>query len=315
MSNEALRDTIITCLGRFPERVPLALESGPTSDAGDFTRTLVSYMAEANERIPAWLLAPKGPAPAQGWPAILAIHQHAGQFDLGKAEPAGLGGHPMYHYGQELCQRGYVVLSPDQLCFEDRRPSEELRQQNHVYRDQNYEMFEFTRLLLNGSCLQTKYLHDLSCALDVLSSLPQVDAERIGVIGHSLGGQQTLWLSWYDPRVKAAVSSCGIGLLRNYIRDGLLHNRAAYVPGLLQHTDADGLLTAIAPRPFLFTAGTTDRLFAIDGVNELAEAARGAYARHGALDHFQSIIFEGGHSFPADVKIEAYAFLDRWLKA
>jgi dienelactone hydrolase len=272
-------------------------------------------MAEADERIPAWLLVPKGPAPEQGWPAILAIHQHAGQFDLGKAEPAGLAGHPMYHYGQELCQRGYVVLCPDQLCFEDRRPSEEQRQQNRAYREPNYEMFEFTRLLLNGSCLQTKYLHDLSCALDVLSSLPQVNAEHIGVIGHSLGGQQTLWISWYDSRVKAAVSSCGFGLLSNYVRDGILHNRAAYVPGLLQHTDTDGLLTAIAPRPFLLTAGTTDGLFPMDGIHALIEAARSAYTGHNVLDHFQSIIFEGGHSFPADVKIEAYAFLDRWLKA
>lgn len=315
MSRNVARENILACLGQFPERVPLELVYGATYDIGDHTRTAISYMVEANERVPAWLLTPKGPAPEQGWPAILAIHQHAGQFDLGKAEPVGLGGASMYYYGLELCRRGYVVLCPDQLCFEERRPPEEQRQAKAAYRDGNYESFQFTRMLLNNSCLQTKYLHDLRCAIDALVSLSQVDEQHIGVIGHSLGGQETLWLSWYDQRVKAAVSSCGFGLLSTYIRDGILHNRAAYVPGMLSYADVDELLAAIAPRPFLLTAGTGDPLFPIDGVHTLIETARKTYAQQGVLDRFQSIIFEGGHMFPDEVKIEAYAFLNRWLKA
>ena len=56
-------------------------------------------------------------------------------------------------------------------------------------------------------------LHDARRALDVLQSLPFVDGERLGAIGHSLGGKQTLFLAAFDERVKAAVSSeGGIGL-------------------------------------------------------------------------------------------------------
>src|SRR5262249_18391578 len=157
-----------------------------------------------------WLLRPRMPASAPR-PAILAIHQHAGQYDLGKSEPAGLSADEMYHYGLDLCGRGYVVLCPDQLCFEDRRPPPADQATNPTLVGAGLERLVFTGRIVAGSCLQTKYLHDLTCALDLLAGLADVDAGRLGAIGHSLGGQETLWLAWYDQRVRAAVSSCGFG--------------------------------------------------------------------------------------------------------
>ena len=207
----------------------------------------ITYGVEAGEKVSAWLLMPQGAAPPGGRPAVLAIHQHANQYDLGKAEPAGLSGNSMYAYGQELCRRGYVVLCPDLLCFEDRRPTYEVRQANRALDDAGYERFEFTRRLLAGSCLQTKYLHDLTCAVDLLASLPGVNRERLGVIGHSLGGLEALWLTWYDARITAAVSSCGFGLLRTLVRDGINHGFATYVPGMLEVCDLDALAGSVGP--------------------------------------------------------------------
>ncbi len=313
MGNPALRRAVMERLGRFPDRVPLAAEFGPETDLGDHTRTLVSYAVEPDERVATWLLRPKGPNPIGGWPGILAIHQHAGQYYLGKSEPAGLSANRMYHYGLDLCRRGYVVLCPDHLCFEDRRPPEYVRVEGGYLQDQGYERFEFTRRILRGSCLQTKYLHDLVCALDLLAGLPDVNPQRLGAIGHSLGGQETLWLAWYDDRVKAAVSSCGFSLILTILRDGINHNLAMYVPGLLEICDMDALVADIAPRAFLFTAGEEDRIFPIDGVREIAEKAQAAYTQAGVPDRFRAILFPAGHSFPDEVKAEAYVFLDRWL--
>ena len=109
-SLRSLRSDVLTLLGAFPKRVPLRPRVGATSDERGYARARVTYKVEAGERVPAWLLTPHGAVPAGGWPALLAVHQHAGQYNLGKAEPAGLAGDPMYHYGQELAQRGYVVL-------------------------------------------------------------------------------------------------------------------------------------------------------------------------------------------------------------
>jgi hypothetical protein len=120
MESMALRQALLTRLGRFPERVPLRLTVSSKIEEGAYTRTLVAYDVEGRERVSAWLLIPQETPPSDGWPAVLAIHQHDNRYDLGKAEPVGLSGNAMYAYGQELCRRGYVVLCPDLLCFEDR---------------------------------------------------------------------------------------------------------------------------------------------------------------------------------------------------
>lgn len=314
MERTPVRQALLAKLGKFPQQVALAPAFGAPVDEGEYSRVLVTYEVEPGERVSAWLLMPAGRAPQDGWPAVLALHQHGGQFDLGKSEPAGLIGDPMYAYGQELCKRGYLVLCPDMLCFEDRRPSAELRQAKSAFDGGGYERFEFTRRLLAGSCLQTKYLHDLKCAVDLLVSLPVVNQERLGVIGHSLGGQETLWLTWYDSRIVAAASSCGFGLLSTILRDGINHNFAMYIPGMLDICDIDALLLDLAPRAFLLTAGENDPIFPVDGVRSIVEKARQRYRLQGSPERFETIIFPAGHSFPPDIKAQAYDFLDRWLK-
>ena len=46
-------------------------------------------------------------------------------------------------------------------------------------------------------------------ALTFMEQQPQVDPARLGVYGHSMGGKLTINLAGIDPRVKAAVPSCG----------------------------------------------------------------------------------------------------------
>jgi dienelactone hydrolase len=313
MSDSSTRTALMSRLGPFPQRVPLQLEQEEPATQEDHSRALVSYAVEPGERVTAWLLRPAGAPPPGGWPAILAIHQHGGIFDLGKSEPAGLSADATYHYGLDLCRRGYVVLCPDQLCFEDRRPPAAVRKANPMQEGTNYERFEFKRRLLAGACLQTKYLHDMAAALDLLEALPEVDNKRIGAFGHSLGGQEALWLMWYDPRIRAAACSCGFGQIATLLRDGINHNYALYVPGMLQVGDMEVIMAALAPRPFMVTAGIEDHIFPIDGVRAVAEQTATAYKMAGAPERFQALIFQGGHSLPPEAKRAAYGFLDRWL--
>lgn len=276
------------------------------------SRLLVRYNVDTDERIGAYLLVPDGLSSRT--PAILAIHQHAGEFHLGKSEPAGLTDDPMYHYGLDLCRRGYVVLCPDLLAFEERRPPEADRISGKAPDGMWYERFEGMRLILEGSSMQAKYLSDLVKGLDCLCSLDIVDPQRLGVIGHSLGGQETLWLTWFDKRVAAAVSSCGFAPLRAIIRDGINHNMACYVPGFLRIGDVDLIAAAIAPRAFCFTAGDEDGLFPIDSVRETADLLQTVYRYFGAPENTLYIEFHGGHGFPDNVKERAYAFLDCHLR-
>jgi dienelactone hydrolase len=246
-------------------------------------------------------------------PGVLAIRQHAGQFYVGKSEPAGLSANEQYHYGLELCRRGYVVLCPDLLCFEERTPPEYDRREGSVPAGKEYEKFEAMDRILRGSTLQAKYLSDLSVGLDYLDGRAEVDPDRLGVIGHSLGGQQTAWLAWHDDRVRAAAASCGTSRYEAVQRDTITHNFAYYTPGLLEAGDLEDVLADVAPRALLVTNGTEDGLHPLDSVRRLNEETAAAYEAAGHPERFESVVFEGGHGFPPEIRERAYDWLDRWL--
>jgi dienelactone hydrolase len=308
-----LRDNILACLGEFPARVATDWTAEDTFVREGVQYSRVQYTVAPGERVAAWLLRPVDATGAL--PGILAIHQHAGEFYLGKAETAGLAGDSNQHYGLELARRGYLVLCPDHLAFEDRRPPEyERLARPSSLQDRNHELWLGKVFLVQGTTLQAKYLSDLAHALDVLAAQPGVDANALGCIGHSLGGQEALWLAWYDDRIRATVSSCGVSLLSTVIRDRIDHNMAVWVPGLLKIGDMDTVVAGIAPRACLMIQGESDPIFPLDGVHHIARRVGLAYADHGQPDRFALTTFPGGHGFPIEMRKAAYHWLDRWLK-
>ena len=305
----AFREDVIRAMREFPEKSALDFKVVNSEDKGGYTLQTVEYNVEQRERVRAFILLPE--TLGEKNPAILALHQHNLQYHFGKSEVIGQAGNSMYAYGLELCRRGYVVLAPDHLCFEQRILP---HFRDMPDGDRSYEMFEFAKRINNGSSLRAKYLHDLTVAVDALESLPRVDKDRIGVIGHSLGGQEAAWLMWYDRRIAACVSSCGISLVDAIFRDNLLLALSLYIPGFAKLGDMCDIISEIAPRPFFMANGGSDILFPIDGVRRIIEKAKARYAEIGRPENFCAKIFDGGHMFPDDVKQEAYSWLDTYLR-
>lgn len=291
-------------LGAFPHSCPLAAEILERVDLGEVVREKVRYQVEPGEWAPAYLFLPAGRPEKR--PAVLCLHQHAGQFDLGKSEPAGLAGNPQQFYALELARRGYVTLAADALCFEERR--------DPVLEGAAFERFSFTRLIVEGSALQTKMLSDAMRGVDYLLSRPEVSAAHIGCIGHSLGGQQALFTTAMDERIRAAVSSCGFASYAALFRDRINHNYAAYVPGLLRYGELGDVLALAAPRPFLVLAGNADRIFPYDGIVATVERARARYRILRAEEKLGFVPIDAGHAFSDDMRERAYAWLDQWLR-
>jgi dienelactone hydrolase len=300
------RARLIELLGATPAAPPpLAPERVDRVDLGDVIREKVTYAVEAGERVPAYVFLPKA---AGRHPAVLCHHQHAGQYEVGKDGPAGLGSTEDQHYAIELARRGYVTIAPDALVFGERQDTQ------GKLKGGNYERFEALHRITEGKSLQGKYVWDARRALDYLETRPEVDAARIGMIGHSLGGQETLFTTAADTRIKAAVSSCGFGSLRTLQRDRILHNFALFVPGLAAHGDYGALLALVAPRPFLVAARTDDPIFPVDGIEETVAIAKRTYAAAGAEDKLGTFYEPGPHQFSPVMREAAYAWLDRWLK-
>ena len=111
-------DSLAKLIGPSPPRCPLNPTVLSAVDCGAYVRQIVEYAVEEAERVKSFVLLPKNASGTA--PAVIAHHQHAGQFDLGKSEVVGLAGDPEQAYGAELAERGYVVIAPDALAFEER---------------------------------------------------------------------------------------------------------------------------------------------------------------------------------------------------
>ncbi|MBI2458598.1 MAG: dienelactone hydrolase family protein [candidate division NC10 bacterium] len=297
---DKFRQTLVRLLGRTPARAALQPKVLERVALSGFVREKVSYMVEPGQRVSAYLFLPAGEG---RHPAVLCLHQHNREYHLGKSEPAGLSGNPEQFYALELTKRGYVTLAPDALCFEER--------QHPTLRAQDYERFEATKRLTEGSCLQAKMLWDLQRALDYLTTRREVDRRRIGCLGHSLGGQEALFLGAVDRRIAVGVSNCGFSSYRAIFDAAILHNFAAYVPGLLRYGDLDRVLGLVAPRPFLVLAGSVDPLYPLEGVQATMRGARRVYTR--VKDRLRLDVFPASHGFPQPMREAAYAWFDRWL--
>ena len=99
-----------------------------------------------------------------------------------------------------------------------------------------------------------KWVWDAHRVVDYLSTLPEVDQDRIGIIGHSLGAKMTLYAAAMDDRIDVAVfSEGGIGLeFSNYEDYWYWGESIEEIPEQADHHELLGLM---APRPFLLIGG------------------------------------------------------------
>jgi len=278
---------------------PKALVWGEEKDMGTYLLRHIAYPVDGpDDLVPALLLTPKSlKGPTAG---VVALHQTTPE---GKEEPAGLGGKSDLAYAKELAERGYVVIAPDYITFGEYHPD---------WLGMGY---------VSGTA---KGVRNHMAAVSVLQSLPQIDPDRIGCIGHSLGGHNTLFLTLFDERVKVAATSCGFdsvetyyeGDLTGWVQDRYMP-RVAWVYGKdakRMPIDYTEILAAIAPRPVYINAPLHDGNFVAAGVDQCVDFARVAYAAQGAGDKIIVQHPDAQHSFPQAQREAAYTLLDSVLR-
>ena len=301
---DAVRAAVETVMGKLPSRAvlpPLAVETLDEATFEDGTvRKKVRFASEGDDRVTAWLFLPSAAAGGRR-PAVLCLHQTTA---IGKDEPAGLGGLPNLHYALELAQRGFVTLAPDYPSFGE-----------HAY--------DFAASSWPSGSL--KAVWDNMRAVDLLAELPQVDPDRIGCIGHSLGGHNAIFTAVFDDRLEAIVSSCGFTPFRHYKKGDLTGwTSPRYMPRIAGEFGRDParmpfdfpqIIAALAPRGLFVNAPLHDDNFDCDGVKEALAAASPAYAAKGAAGRLVAHHPDCGHDFPVAQREAAYAFLAALLQA
>lgn len=287
-------DNLVEAMGGFPHRKLKDVLLLETVECDLYRREKHLLVCE-DRTIPLYLLLPHTD---ERRPGILAHHQHAGEYELGKSEPAGLKGNEEMFYARRLAQHGYVTVTWDCVGFEER---------HNPLLGQRHEHYLATKYLAQGACLEREYILDAMYVTDFLLSRPEVDPNRVGCIGHSLGGQNVLFNMLLDPRVTVGVSSCGIATLQSFIEENITHNLAWFVPGIIPLGDTPGLAQLLEGKSLFVSQGRQDPIFPLRGVRNFTAAA----ARHAEVVLRE---FDGGHEFPEESMELAVAFFDDRLR-
>lgn len=280
-------------------------------------------------------------------PAILALHDHAGNKYFGWRKIARVSGttHPLMvehqekYYGgvawaNEIARCGYAVLVPDAFPFASRRvlltdvpaeirqgltdddPEEAANIAAYNAWAAGHESIMAKSLFCAGTTWPGVFLAEDQCALDVLCAREDVDASRVGCGGLSGGGMRTVFLGGVDERIRCAVC---VGLMTTW-RDYLLykshtHTWMIYVPLLPKDLDFPEILSLRVPLPTMVLNNWDDALFTPAEMQRADEILRQVWAKAGAEERYRCAFYPGPHKFDRQMQADVFEWFDRWLKS
>jgi dienelactone hydrolase len=340
---------------RGQARKTLIRHLGPPPPEADFNPVIIAeeerdgYMARkvlfnvsGFSRIPAYLLTPKGKGP---FPAVLALHDHGARFSIGKekvikpieagddvledAEQWAVESYGGRFFGDELAKRGNVVFAIDALFWSERGQREDLKEDGvsgKRERDQlNKSAAEYhdqqklaSNLFLLGMSWGGLITWDDIRSAEFLSTLPEVDAERIAAMGLSVGAHRAWMLAAATDRIKAAAAICWMATTHSLQvpgnnQTGGHSSYSMILPGLRNHLDYPDVAAIACPKPMLFYNGLQDSLFPIEGVEAAYAKMREVWESQDGLTQIETKLWDTPHEFSIAMQDEAFRWLDTHL--
>jgi dienelactone hydrolase len=305
MLKEALQELI----GSFAPNATFKPKLLERVELDDYIRERIELSATPGLSFGAYILLPKH---AKGvLPGVLAMHGHG----YGSREIVGLlpDGSPdsgvpgiHQHFALKLARRGMAVIAPDVIGFGERRLHADLAV-NPNAPSSCYRLS--TELMMLGKTLTGLRVAESLRAYAYLAGRPEVDKERIGVMGFSGGGLIAFITSILRPSIRATVLTG----FTNTFKDSILavhHCIDNYTPGILRHAELPELIGLIAPRPLFLESGEKDPIFPVEGFRRAASAIHEIYESKGASDRLAVDVFPGVHEISGR---QAYDWLKETL--
>ena len=281
----------------LPEKTPLHATVTRTLDRGEYLVDMVHYQSRPGLYVTGNLYRPASVAPGQKLPAILYVCGHSPRPRSGNKTA-------YQSHGIWFARHGYVCLVLDTLEMG------ELTCTHHgTYRDGRWWWLSRGYTPAGVECWNGIR------GIDYLVSLPNVDADRIGVTGISGGGAATFWIAAADERVKAAAPVSGLSDLLSQIPDRVVngHCDCMFLYNTYQWAWAR-VAGMIAPRPLLFANSDADAIFPMDGNERVINRLKRIYSLMGASDAVESVVSIGGHAYRRDIRQAVFRFMNTQLK-
>jgi Abhydrolase family/Concanavalin A-like lectin/glucanases superfamily len=305
-------------LGPMPEIAPsLDAQTLGETDCGHYVRRKVSIQVQPNDRMPCWLLIPKT-LPAEGRaPAVICFYGTTS--GAGKDTTVGLSGakpgsQPQRNraFAVDMVEAGFVALAPDFLRDGERLPPS----------GRPYDTQDFYKRFPDWSCVG-KDCWDVQRAVDYLATLPFVQSDRIGMVGHSYGGHTTIFAASLDPRIRAVFAN---GPVSDFVLHGAhwavpkgagaSQSLPALRPFLLEHrappVSFAQVTALIAPRPLWVNQAAGEWR---PNEEENAAVVMGLYQSLGEPERVRYMWCAGDHDFPPAVRTAAVEWFRKWLSA
>ncbi len=257
------------------------------------------------EPVPALLLVPDKRQSSA--PGLLYIHWHGGMYALGK-EQLLVGVDVQPPYAPVCAEKGLVTLAIDSWCFGERKREAD----GHTGEEDTFKL-----MLWKGRVLWGMMMFDELRALDYLAHRPEVDPQRLGVLGMSMGATKAWWLAALDPRVRLCLDVCCLTdydeLIKTHNLQG--HGIYYYVPSLLKHFDTSQINELMVPRPRLSVNGRLDKLTPPAGVERVRDHLLPLYEKYGRREDCRIELFDCEHVELPEMRKLILEWMDRHLVA
>jgi pimeloyl-ACP methyl ester carboxylesterase len=262
------------------------------------------WLINVQQHLAAVLLVntPKGLKRGEKRPAILCCHGHG---PYGKEPVMGnqsspemrqsIGAH-RYNYGQVMAEQGFVTYAIDWIGFGERNDNTKPNHWAGTGGRDWCNLYYLHATMLGMTSLSINVSHG-KVATDVVSRLPQVDGDRLGVMGLSGGGTMALWMALCDERFKAVEIICYSDLFAAFgVRDNNYCGMQV-APGLYRLVDLPDLQGLLAPRPLLVDIGVHDTCFKLDTSIECYHRVEAIYRAAGAAADLELDLHPGEHGW------------------
>jgi dienelactone hydrolase len=306
-----VRQTLVNLLGDLPARPdPAKVRVVAKEDRGDFTLEKIEFHNGADAVVPGYLMIPKSRegAPPMRRPCIMLLHEHGGSKDS-----VCLDVKARDHAGTQLVQKGYIVAAIDGYFHGERIG----RGPAGAVENKAAQEMSFSKInLWLGRTLWGMQLRDEQCLLDYLVTRPEINADKIGASGMSMGSTRSWWLAAIDDRVKAIVGVVCFTRYTELIEHGYMRAHGIYyfVPGMLQHFDTEAIHALVAPRPHLELSGDQDPGTPFDGVETLERKLGQVYRLYGQAENFHSVVWtKTGHEYLPEMRDRMIAWFEQHL--
>jgi dienelactone hydrolase len=249
--------------------------------------------------IPVYLAIPNGLNPTQKHPAFVVTHGHGQNKAIlhGQMQTK----EKWVPYAKELTELGIITITMDQWGWAERGFGKRYNMKEGKYA---------LNMLLFGHTINGLRFFDAIRQVDYLLTRSDVDPDRIGIAGLSLGGTTASYTAAIDPRIKLAIIAGYLNTFKASILD-IEHCSCNYIPGILKIGEMADIFSLITPRPTCFITGQQDMIFPVDATQTAFSRIQQTYALFGQTQNCILDITLMGHEWRGDV---AYPFIQKHFR-